>query len=330
MLAKEIIGDIVKSQIEESNYSQTEVSLLSGVDQITLSNIINGKIAITLLNSQKLAKVFDDFKDDESFLFTTYNKIKNLENSDKEDSKMLDGFKRFELMDSLSKINIIKKNIDGGSLKNFEKFVLKSSTSYSKYKDSPRSKLWLILMYKKYKKQNNQNNFKKSTKETVYRKIFKIFFNSKINIEERIKKIKEELWNRGIILKNGPFFAYSTMKGVSFVRKNDRFIFLTDMYKREYRWLISLIHELIHFYENIEDEKEIEDYAINLIKNFIEKNNINHSDFNYFFKIYKDFYDPKKDKYLISKNKYFEKLHKNTKMRLSFGNPDNLIKLIEM
>ncbi len=330
MVAKEIIGDIIKSQIEESNYSQKEVSLLSGIDEITLSKIINGKTTITSLNSQKLAKVFDDFKDDEDFLIRTYNKIKNLETSNMENTKLLDGIKEFELMSDFSKINIINKNIDGDSLENFEKFILNSSISYSKYKERPKAKLWLILMYKKHKNIKNQNNFKKSTKKTVYKKVFEIFFEPKDNIEERIEKIQKELWNRGIILKNGPFFKSSTMKGVSFVRRNNRFVFLTDMFKREYRWLISLVHELIHFYENIEDEKEIENYAIDLIKNFIKKNNLNHSDFDYFFKMHDDYYDPIKDKYLIDKEKYFKKLKDNTKMRISFGNPNDLISLIEM
>ena len=330
MLAKEIIGDIVKSQIEESNYSQKEVSLLSGIDEITLSKIINGKTTITSLNSQKLAKVFDDFKNDEDFLIRTYNKIKNLETSNMENTKLLDGIKEFELMSDFSKINIINKNIEGDSLENFEKFILNSSISYSKYKERPKAKLWLILMYKKYKNIKNQNNFKKSTKKTVYKKVFEIFFDSKINIEERIERIEKELWNRGIIVKNGPFFKSSTMKGVSFLRRNNRFVFLTDMFKREYRWLISLVHELVHFYENIEDEKEIENYAIDLIKNFIKKNNLNHSDFDYFFKMHEDYYDPIQDKYSINKEKYFKKLKDNTKKKISFGNPDDLISLIEM
>ena len=325
MLAREIIGDIITSHIKESHYSQKEVSLLSGISESKLSKIINGESEISFISSQKLSQVFDDLKDDEDFLFKTYKKLLFLEKSDNEDLKLLNTFDKFALMDDFSKINILRKNIDGGSFKKFERFILNSSTSFSRYKDDPKGKLWLVLMYKKYKNQANTNSFKKSTKNTVYKKVFEIFFQTNLSIEKRIEAIQAELWKRGLIVKNGPYFKGSLIKGVSFVRKTNRFIFLTDMYKREFRWLISLVHELVHFYENFTNEQVIENYSINIIKDYIAKNNIKHSDFAAFFEIYNQFYDLKKRKFLISKDEYFNKIHDATKHKIIFGHEDDLI-----
>ena len=332
MFAKEIISDIIKSHIKHNKYSQAEVSLLSGIDQVTLSRIINGKEEISLVNSKKLARVFDDLKDDELFLFRIYSDMKEFETLDERDSKILEGieeykgYKNFKLLDKFSKMAIVRKIIDGGSLKKFEKFILKHSISFSKYKDSPKAKLWLVLMYRQNKNLKNVGNFKKSTKKTVYKKVFDIFFKLNVDIHKRIKKIQNELSSRGIIVQNGPYFKGSLVKGVSFIRNTSRFIFLTDMYKREYRWLISLVHELIHFYENLTNENEIENYAILLIKQYIATNEIIDCDFDVFFKAYNN----KQNQFLDNKEDYFEKLRAKTKRNLSFGHPQNLINLLNI
>ena len=330
-LAKKIIGEIIKSHIDKHNYSHREISLLSGINEVNLSNLINGKKAISFKQSEKLSKVFDDLKDDETFLFKMHSKLNNLESNNEVELEIANSFKdfkllyNFKLLDDFSKINIVRKNIDGASFENFEKFILNSSLSFSKYKDKALAKFWIVLMYKKHKNNSNPNTFKKSSKSTVYKMILDIFF-SNLNIDERVLKIKQALWDRGIMVANGPYISKSLVKGVSFKKKNTRFIFLSDMYKREYRWLIFLVHELVHFYENITDEDRIEEHSITIIKSYLKKYIVKHQDFAVFFK----FYDSNSQTFLHDdKNKYFDELYDQTKEKIDFGSPEELLQTID-
>ena len=127
----------------------------------------------------------------------------------------------------------------------------------------------------------------------------------------------EELSENGIVLINSPFISGSKIRGATFKKNSSKYIFMSDMNKREYAYIFALGHEIRHINGFTAEDNDI---LADKIKNYLEKNNIEH-EIKKSFELYKSKQNNKK-----FKKEDWEYLHKNTKLKINFGDQKEFIK----
>lgn len=308
----------IKENIEYLNLTQTQISLLTGITERHLSEILNGKEEITPESSASLGKLFGL---DPLVLFdmqTKYNKL-NSKPSDAEEAiiNYTSSLDQYKLTDKLSMRLISDSFFPGKDLNSYKNYLSKSVVGFKKYKDKPLAYLWIALMEHKFGQLKSSGLFKKSSKETVYKNVIQILLSNK-PFDIRLEEVKEYLSKSGIILAEGPFIKDSTIHGVSIERGHQKFIFISDMDKREYTFIVSLIHELVHYYENInqDDERAIDNKAYEILSRYMSKYDLEHKDLSVFFEaINSD----------LKEKDLFDHLHANTKKKINFGNVEKVL-----
>lgn len=321
--ARLAVAEVISENIKFCGYTNKEVAILSGLHESTIAKLLSGAIYVNSDHSQRLASVFRDWTD--TTLIEFYNKkMKSLKKDEKyeEMANFLETTDKFKLVDELSLQETIKHIFPGNSRESFTNFLLNSNVGFSRYKDKALAQLWVALMFNKYASKAPKGEFKKSSGPTVFKNVFDRFFTNE-SFGERFVEIQKYLDKNGILVVNGPFIKNSSIRGVSFNKNHQRYIFLSDMNKREFWWFLSLIHEMLHFYSTSEQEFEICQEAEKLIKSYMTKNNIVNEDFTTFFKKQESIDRSAKDQ--ESKDEYFDWLQKNTSQKISFGEVEDLL-----
>lgn len=321
--ARMAVAEVISENMTYWGYTSKEVAILSGIHESTIAKLLNGQIDVNIDHSERLSTVFKDWTG--TTLIDFYNKkIENLEVDDKNDElvKYLESVEKFKLMDELSIRETLRHTWPGRSRIAFNEFLINSNANFSQYKDKALAQLWVALMFNKHSLATPSGDFKKSSYSTIFKNVFDRFFKDG-DFNNRFKEIKDYLDKSGIVVENGPFIANSSIRGVSFNKNHNRYIFLSDMGKREFWWLLSLIHELLHFYSQNTDETEIDKEAESLIKNYIAKNNVKHKDFDAFFK--KQLETDWDNKSQEAKDEYFAWLRENTTRKINFGDASDLL-----
>lgn len=304
-----MIGKIIKDNIEYRNLTQKEVAILANISEVHLSYILSDKELLTPSTSSALGMVFG-FEPLE--LFQMQEKKRFLSKPmTKEEQVILEYSKsmpELRLVERQSLRLLINKFFPTSDLEIYKKYLSTAVVGFKKYKDKPLAYLWIALMEKKYGLTKSTGKFKKSSKSTIYKNVLEILLsNDEFSI--RLDKLKEYLSNAGIILAEGPFIPDSTIGGVSLQRGNQRYIFISDMNKREYWFILTLMHELIHYYENFDEnhEDEIDAYAQEIISSFMNKYNFKNKDLEMYLRM------------VIDNNLDFETLHNKTKSKINFN-----------
>ncbi|NQZ65728.1 MAG: hypothetical protein HRT99_00735 [Mycoplasmatales bacterium] len=130
-------------------------------------------------------------------------------------------------------------------------------------------------------------------------------------LKKKNNNLANELEKREIYLINKPFIKKSSIRGVTLKQNGRAFILVNDNGKRECYYTFSILHELVHLFKNIE-EKEINSFVANMVKKF-KKESKSKSEMNYLLETFEQ-------------NNHFDLIHKNTKLKINFGNVNNFIK----
>lgn len=321
--ARAAVAEVISENIKFWGYTNKEVAILSGLHETTIAKLLSGTIDVNLDHSQRLASVFRDWTS--TTLIEFYKKkIESLKKDEKYEEMVnfLETTNKFKLVDELSLQETVKHIFPGNSRESFNNFLLNSNVCFSQYKDKALAQLWVALMFNKYASIVPKGEFKKSSGPTVFKNVFDRFFTNE-SFEIRFVEIQKYLDKNGIFVVNGPFIKNSSIRGVSFNKNHQRYIFLSDMSKREFWWLLSLVHEMLHFYSTLEQEVEICKESERLIKTYITKNNIVNKDFAAFFKKQDSIDWGVNDQ--EAKDEYFAWLQKNTSQKISFGEVEDLL-----
>lgn len=271
-----IIISMIKENLEFYNLSQKQASILAGITEKTLSQILNGEQLLSMDSSEKIGKLFGMHASDLYLLQESLNKKVEITDQEKVVINYVQTLKRFENMATPSIQNKIF-NIFPGQIENYKKYLSSSLVGFKKYLDKPLAYLWIALMESKYSTLKSEGQFKKSSKHSIYKSVLSKLLSDK-DFYVKLDEVKKYLSKNGIVLMEGPFIKDSTIHGVSLNRGGQRFIFISDLDKKEYAIIFSILHELVHFYENIDLDEQIDKFVINLLADFISNNKIANKD----------------------------------------------------
>ena len=314
------IGKKIKENMTYQNFTHKDMATLLSISEKHLSEILSNKQKISAEISIKLDRIFG-FELGTILRMQENNRINNLTHHKdlKEMANVIEKYPKFELIASGSLLFQLAK-LFYADYQDYQNYLDGRVIDFNQYKEKPMAILWFAIMEKKYGFKRAIGKFNASNGKSVINQSLFIMFN-KEPIEKRIETLKVMLDKNGIVLATEPFIKDSTMTGAStvligkyFKKSKQRFIFLNDYNKREYSFIFSLIHELFHLYRMMEDEDN--NLVTDFIKKYMSKNNIEH-EISYAFDILEN-----KE---LSSNEKSNLLHKNTKMRLSFGEPAKLL-----
>lgn len=307
-----IIINMIKENLDFFNLSQKQASLLAGITEKTLSQILNGEQLLTMDSSEKIGKLFGIHASDLYLLQESLNKRVEISEQEKAVIDYVQTLKKFEKMATPSVQNKIF-SIFPGKIENYKKYLASSLVGFKKYLDKPLAYLWIALMESRYSTLKSEGLFKKSSKQTIYKMVMNHLLSDK-DFYLKLEEVKKYLSKNGIVLMEGPFIKDSTIHGVSLNRGGQRFIFISDLDKKEYAIIFSILHELVHFYENIDSDEQIDKFAINLLSEYISNNRIVNKDIELLIST-----DPNLENY----HDYMYEKTKNSK-RINFGEVDAL------
>jgi len=300
-----MIREIISKQIKDKNLKKKDIAILIDVTPEYLSDLLNGKGEFSYEILLKLDKVFGL---ESNSLFTLMQSSKNYHlvmNNQfyKNICKSLEDNKVFPL---LSKESLMMKidSIFPAEASKYSEFLNSNNVevNFMKYGDKPLAIFWFALMDRLYGHQKTETRFLKARGDVILTNSLKILFNSKKSFKRRNAELKKYLNDNGIILINSPFIKNSTIHGAAYKKGKQHFIFINDMKKREYSYIFTFVHELMHLYE---DHNEDNYLVINKIKDIMKKENISHPEL---LKAWE----------LMEQEKYDE-LYKETKLRVDFG-----------
>lgn len=307
-----IIINMIKENLEFYNLSQKQASLLAGIAEKTLSQILNGEQLLTVDSSEKIGKLFGMQASDLYLLQESLNKKVAITDQERVVINYVQTLKKYEKMATPSVQNEIF-NFFPGQIENYKKYLSSSLVGFKKYLDKPLAYLWIALMESKYSTLKSEGSFKKSSKQTIYKTVMNHLLSDK-DFYLKLEEVKKYLSKNGIVLMEGPFIKDSTIHGVSLNRGGQRFIFISDLDKKEYAIIFSILHELVHFYENIDSDEQIDKFVINLLSEYISNNRIVNKDIELLIST-----DPNLENY----HDYMYEKTKNSK-RINFGEVDAL------
>ena len=309
------IGVIVKRHLEHNNYNVSEAAKLIDETQSKLSNIINDKITLEANLSYKLDKLFNlspgtlmrirsqlekrEMIKKDSLLNLQFDSVKKILNANKDDI-YTDGTIKNAIYDAYMTIP-----------DRYKGYLEKHDANFNSYKDKPLALLWVALMQKKSTTVTSSGKFALSSYDKVVRESLRIMC-SKNAQSTKLRLLKQFLDKNGIVLENGPFLSGSTIFGASMKHGSQRYIFLNDGRKREYSYIISLIHEIMHTYNKLKVDSNTE--VVELIKSVMNKYNLSHKDLEFSLETVK-----------TSSSEEYDKVHQNTNVKINFGSQEEFI-----
>ena len=304
-----MIKEIIKENMEYLNLTNKDVSLLTGITTRTIRNILDGKTKPTLENIYKIESalkleradlipymdVDGTFVDDK----TLFNKIDKTTNT---------------LYAKETIISKLRRLVPGG-IDNYKSYLINLSPEFSKYKDKDLAYFWIALNEKKIEGIKPDTILTSNAKKSLISNYLKIMFTNK-SFDIRVKNMKDYLFDNGIVLVNSPFINGSSIKGITLKKNGVRYIFMSDMYRKEWSYVFTLGHELMHI---AGQETENNDKLSNMIEKYLEKNNIKHD----VLIAIEHFKQTKTEKWTDVDFKY---IYNNTSSRVEFGKEDEFIK----
>lgn len=317
-----MIGKIIKENLVEMNLSQKELCILIDVSEKHLSRIINNEELISPEISSKLGKIFG--VGDMDIYEYQQNYLEQKREKTKDEKRIIEFFKTTKKFESLADVSfetIYQNYFMSGNVENYKNFLKSNVVGFKKYKDKPLAYLWISLMDRKFGVEIAGGNFKCSTKNTVFKNCLDILV-SDIVFDIKEKMIASYLDQNGVILKNGPFIPDSTIYGVSMKRRNQWFIYLSDMGKREHFYINTLLHELIHIYypslesESEKSEREIDLMVASMYAEFSNKYNKHHKELEKYFDVLINHHD---------QEEAWNKLKESTTKKINFGTYESLL-----
>ena len=232
---------------------------------------------------------------------------------------LLSEHKDAKLLHPLTMRRKVKEIIRANTLVERENDLKETVVGFKKYKNKPLAYFWIAMMEFNYGSKISSGEFKVSYKDTVIKNVIKLFMKN-VKVEKKIEETIEFLDKHGIVLSNGPFLKGSTINGACYKRNKQRHIFMNDCRKREYSYLFTLVHELIHLYNpKIKSEKTIDNLTSKYILEVSEKNKKIGNEITYVITKYKNTSAFKR------KEDFWNEIHKNTKLRISFGDISSFI-----
>ena len=274
-----MFGKIIKNQIEYFNLSQKELAIKTNLSEQLISEVISEKRKLTLETALKLEKAFYLRKLSlyEVYLNICENKQKNEDNDLETIIKFVEEQDYYKLMAKESIYEEVLSILGTNNLKEKKVQIDKLVKGFYRYKNKSLAYFWISILEKKYAHLISSGSFRKTMKSTVIKGALDIMIND-TNVEDRINSLKKFLDKHGIILINAPFIPNSTINGVCFKRNTQRFIFMSDKQKREYSYIFTLIHELLHYYSKDQEENEelINYKTAQNILNYLNKYQKNH------------------------------------------------------
>ena len=309
-----MVKNIIKENLKVKNLSQKELAIKANLTPQVISEIVLGKRNPSNETLLKIENALDFPEFTLIKIKKNYKKYLQQKNDEgiNEIANYLNDINKFKLLARESLIEKAGNIIKADKVANRKKEFLLSSKGFRKFKDKPLAYLWLALLENKYANLKSSGTFKKSSGETIIKKTLDILI-SKETIDNRIEKLKKHLDKHGIILINAPFIPDSTINGATFKRNTQRFIFMSDMKKREYQYIFGLIHELFHYYND--DFKHNDKLVAKYIKEYLKKYNKTHPELELSFKIF-EAKDSERD---------WDFLYKNTKLKIHFGSIEDLL-----
>ncbi|WKX02287.1 helix-turn-helix domain-containing protein [Candidatus Mycoplasma mahonii] len=314
-----MIIEILKDSMTYENISQKDLSISTGLSPQLISELLSGKRELQLKPSRKIEMALNlpAF----SLLKAKISHDEFIKRSSDQEMKVIANFlesqRSMALFSKETLINKASEWLGANKVSDKKSEFLKTIVGFKKYKDKPLAYFWLSLLEKKYGNLISVGKFKKSSGPSVLKGILDILINSK-DIDDRLKELESFLNNNGIILINAPFIPDSTIHGACFKRKNQRFIFMSDMKKREYSYIFTLVHELCHYYFNFNhSNKNEDDMTANKIREYLKKYNKNHKELELAMTVYEE-----KN---VNNNEKWDRLHDNTSLKINFGKINNLL-----
>jgi len=316
-----MVKKIIKEQMNYFNYSQADLAIRSNYSQQFISELISGRRKITPESSKRLGQIFG-LKDLSLYNIQTRMEEQEALRKDSETEEvlqfLLSNLRDAELLHPLTVRRKIKDIIRSNSLNERKNDLKETVIGFRKYKDKPLAYFWIALMELKFGSKKSTGVFKSSYKDTVIKNAIKIFLKN-IEVEQKISQVQSLLDKNGIVLSNGPFLKGSTINGATYKRNKQRHIFMNDFKKREYSYLFTLVHELIHIYNpKVKNENAIDKLAAQYISEVANKNKSKH-EILYVMKKFKDTPDSKRDE------NFWNEIYKNTKNKIYFGDINNFI-----
>lgn len=317
-----MIGKIIKDNLIEMNLSQKELSILINVSEKHLSRLINNEELLSPEISSRLGKVFG--VSDMALYEYQQNYIELKREKTKDEKAIIEFFKTTDKYKGLSNTSfetIYKDYFMSGSIENYKNYLNSTMTTFKKYKDKPLAYLWISLMDRKYGTESSNGDFKSSMKNTIFKNCFDIL-TTDIAFDIKDKMITSYLDQNGVVLKNGPFIPGSTIYGVSMKRRNQWFIYLSDMGKREHFYFHTLLHELVHIYypsldgDTAKAEREIDLKVASMYEDYSNKCKKHHKELEKFYEV------------LINQHEdedAWNKLKAVTKKKINFGTYESML-----
>ena len=142
----------------------------------------------------------------------------------------------------------------------------------TKYTQRPNSIVWIRLCENCINFENLYiGTFRKNGFELCFKKVLNYMNSNEYSIFERLEKIKEFLYSKGIVLVLKPFIENSYIKSITIKKGGKRYIFLSDMLNTEPLIFFALLHELVHCYFPNFNEEQIDKKVISQYRKW-EKN----------------------------------------------------------
>jgi len=319
-----MIKNIIREQMKHFNYSQADLATRTNYSPQFISEIISGKRKITPESSQRLGLVFGlqnltlyniQTKKDEQELLINDKGIEEVSNF------LLSEHKDAKLLHPLTMRRKIREIIRANTLVERENDLKETVVGFRKFKDKPLAYFWIAMMEFNFGAKVSSGEFKVSYKDTVIKNVIKTFIKD-IDVDQKIKEVTEILDKHGIVLSNGPFLKGSTINGAAYKRNKQRHIFMNDCKKRQYSYLFTLVHELIHIYNpKIKRERTIDNLAAQYILDVINKTKNSGNEFTYVINQYEKTPAHKR------KDEFWNTIYQNTKLRIYFGDIANFIRI---
>ena len=303
-----MINQIIKGNMEYFNMSNKDLSLLTGITERTIRNILDGSTAPTL---ETLSHLEDAFKLERGDLYA-YLISPSYEIESEEIYNAID----YSTGEILAKESIITKmrKLLSGTFSLYKHSLESRSLNFYKFKDSELVYFWIALNENKAIGIKTDGTYESKNKKMIFNTYLEVMFNED-TFDNRIELMTKMLSENGIILINSPFIKGTSTRGVSLLKNKTRYIFMNDMNKREYNYIFALGHEIMHIINR--EQKEDNEYLSSEIKKYLMKNNINHE-----ISLSFDLYSKSKGKF--SKDDW-NKLHENTKLKINFGDSKEFI-----
>ena len=300
--------EAIRQNIEYFSMSNRELSLLAGVEEKTIRNILKGETSPSLITLDSFEKVFNLEVGDLVSLLQYSNSIDDIP------ERVISTIEKSNETYSILSIKKMANSIFNGSLKNYKSYVNSLSPDYYKFKESDLAYLWIASTDAKIGNNHPSGVMDRKNKTNIIKKSLEILFKNS-TFDDRVYEIKSFLSINGIMLVNSPFIKGSGLRGVTFKKKSGRYIYMNDNGKREHYYIFTLMHEILHVFNG----KNVNNNDVaNIIEKYLEKYDIKH-EIQLVINLYKQ-------SDLKWTDKEFSWIHDNTKLKIDFGSQDKLLK----